>query len=157
MKSLVTTRQLCQCSPMCTSLVDRLASIGLLLAAVFPFAVFRRIGTIVIDAAKSHSGRTFAHIRKEIFERIPPSITNGDSTSAITWKAGLARAIATVFHRSPHTPLWRLFHAVRGVARSCLTPQPFVSASVRTQASIGGYSANFTSVHFNNVLQYIKL
>jgi len=66
-----------------------------------PTAVFKRIRSVIIDAFKAHIRRTRTHVCKEIFKRIPPTITNRNSTCSVFVVAGMVLIVTSAFHRAP--------------------------------------------------------
>jgi len=74
--------------------------VGLLLISC-PTAIFRIIGTIIVDAIKCGSLGTLPHVRKEILERIPPSVANGNATSTVIFVIFTVWVEASVFQPVP--------------------------------------------------------
>jgi hypothetical protein len=79
----------------------RFPSIPCLRFWIRPTAVLWRIIFVVIDAIKSHSLRTQAHVRKEIAEGIAPSVTNSNSSSSVQMISNIGRNEASTLHILP--------------------------------------------------------
>src|SRR5258705_4573947 len=76
-----------------------------------PTAVLRRIRSVIINAFKAHIRRTRTHVCKEIFKRIPPTITNRNSTCSVFVVAGMVLIVTSAFHRAPSTVFRRCLPA----------------------------------------------
>src|SRR5258707_12322642 len=88
-----------------------------------PTAVLRRIRSVIINAFKAHIRRTRTHVCKEIFKRIPPTITNRNSTCSVFVVAGMVLIVTWAFHRAPSTVFRRCLPATG------LSMRPFGLAS----------------------------
>lgn len=67
---------------------------------VCPSAIFWRVATPAIDAVKGQSFWTLTHILKKVKE-VLPSITDGYSSTPVSWVIGLIRVLASRLHLDP--------------------------------------------------------
>lgn len=97
-----------KCRDVLVLIALRWASVLCLLKVARPSAIVRRIGTVVIDALKCESRcRPLAHVGDEVCERMPPSIADSDSATAIAMErlrrwidAALNHGLPSVVFRS---------------------------------------------------------
>jgi hypothetical protein len=68
-----------------------------------PSAIFRRIVAKIVDSFDTCIWRTWAHVCKEVFKRISPTIANFDPTCAVFVVAGMVSVVTPAFHRAPST------------------------------------------------------
>jgi hypothetical protein len=104
------------------------ASIPHLFLAGCPSAILRAIVAIIVIAFKLVIG-TWArsHIRKEILKSLP-SITNGDSATAIMMEKLYVGVLASSSHGGPSAPFGGVDHSVGNASRS---------VHIRNQATTG--------------------
>jgi hypothetical protein len=76
------------------------AAVSALLLARSPFAIFRLIVAIVIDALNGQAQRASAHIFKKQLV-VVPSFANRYSSASIIMKASVSRILASLDHRMP--------------------------------------------------------
>ncbi|KKU98302.1 MAG: hypothetical protein UY28_C0004G0040 [Candidatus Amesbacteria bacterium GW2011_GWB1_48_13] len=79
-----------------------LTSIICLLFRGCPPAIFRRVGTVVVDTVNRHSWWRFAHVGKEVLERTSPSFADRNPTTTPTWIILVTRGCASLFHAAPN-------------------------------------------------------
>ena len=95
-----------QCQHYCSMRISHL------LSTAFPTTIFRFIISIIVNASKSQSDRTHAHVGKKVIE-MRPRIANFYSSSSIVLEAFMSWSATTFKHLLP-TP-------VGGCARTCVT------------------------------------
>lgn len=89
-------------------------SVPSLLGRVRPLAVLRLVVSVVVDAVKRQSGRTDAHVGKEIGVAIP-SFAYADATTTVEVKASVVRIMAASPHCSPRPIGSGLFDRARSM------------------------------------------
>lgn len=80
-----------------------------------PFAVAGLVSAFIVDSFQRHSGRTPAHIRKELSKRVSPLLANRDSSSAVVFPAIRTRIVAALQHILPRRVCRRTGHSVTGI------------------------------------------
>lgn len=66
-----------------------------------PLAILLRVGPIVVDSLDGHSGRTLTHVGDKVLERICPTSTHSNSTSAIIFVTNILWIEAPPPHEFP--------------------------------------------------------
>lgn len=98
-------RFFCQLSQRAAITINGYEHIGARISALnftgCPSTIFRRIGTIIINAINGVTCRTFAHVIKEVSKRIP-SLTNSYTSPSIVLKSRVSWIITTPSHAFPH-------------------------------------------------------
>jgi hypothetical protein len=121
-----------------------------------PFTILRRVALTVICAfERVIRRRSFAHISNKVL-KLQPSVTNRDTTSAITVKVLIAWVPAAVFHCEPYFIFWRLPFAV-SIANSCgnLLLQTSATSCVTVAEFAGGNPTNGATVALTNPLRRV--
>jgi hypothetical protein len=76
--------------------------VGLFLSSS-PAAILGRIGAVVVDAIDALAFWPPAHIRKEIFKRVSPTIANGNTPATVLVITMGFFVVAAAFHGKPTT------------------------------------------------------
>lgn len=92
-----------------------------LLDGCLPSAVSWFVIPVVVDASNGCSGRSVAHVGKEVL-KARPAFTDFDSSSAVMFKAFCGRVLASSPHSLPACVLWTLRHPVGAKIRLTKTP-----------------------------------
>lgn len=79
-----------------------------------PAAIAGLIVAIIVDAIKSSSGRTFAHISEKVLKAVFPPVADGDAASTISMKTPERGPRAALLHGLPRQVFWRLESIVCG-------------------------------------------
>lgn len=115
-----------------------LARIAILLRSSCPFAICRRVVTVITDPFNRLTRRTFTHVGQKCLKSIP-SCANTDTPTAIT---GVSFVAASLMHVDP-TPVGSGYYAIGSVAVSrkspngCILPQASTGAGTsREQVAI---------------------
>jgi hypothetical protein len=87
-------------------MIVSLASVGCLHKISRPPAVVGGVGTIIVNAIKCHSRRSWRHIGIET-GKIQPALTNRNATTAIIEESGIPWIPASIEHRRPY-PIERM-------------------------------------------------
>jgi hypothetical protein len=94
-------------------------SIASLLAFVCPTAIFRTIGTVIINAVDGVLGRwSCTYVLQKLFKVIYPLLADIDSAPTVALEFGIARIQTTLLHCCPQVVLGSVTKSVCGVSRS---------------------------------------
>jgi hypothetical protein len=95
--------------------------VSLLLGACSPSAIFRGIGSIVVNSVEGVSIWARSHIGNKSVEVLLPSLTNVYPPCAVIRVAGMGGVIAALFHVLPSIVKWRYVLKRHGLSSSCIT------------------------------------
>lgn len=73
-----------------------------------PSAIGWAIRTVIVDAVNARSWRARTHISEECIE-VKPRIAHDDAAPSVLFKVGVVPVVATRFHGTPSSILWRWF------------------------------------------------
>lgn len=125
-----------------------LAPVARLLLWGLPPAILGGVRPIVVDAPQAASLWTRPKIGVEVFERLSPSLTDGDPSATVGRVLRVVRVQAALLHRSPRVILAAMSHVVGAVVCrlafgvSCLAATTAgVPASERAALYDGGATA----------------
>lgn len=125
-----------------------------------PSAVRRLVVAIIVDAIKGHAVRTIAHVRKEVLERMPPTVADANTARAVSTEVAVPRVIATLEHAVPRSELNGLRHIVRGVRLPRLTPSIGFATTTRLRVPISQivdcYAAFSPAIAFTECAQWMR-
>lgn len=78
------------------------SSIGGLFFSCHPFAIFKRVVSIIIDPIKGKPVWSWGHIKKKFLKRFSPFGTNTNASAAIPLVVFIGRVKAPLYHCVPH-------------------------------------------------------
>jgi len=81
--------------------VNRITPVHHLLFSGRPSTIARLVITIIVDAFNGISSRRFSHILQESNKAIFPTITNGNSSTAVISVSGIFGVKTSLFHGNP--------------------------------------------------------
>jgi hypothetical protein len=91
----------------------RAASVSGLLPLGGPVAItWFVVALVVLTLYRMSASRFGAHVGKEVFERISPTITHGNTSTAVTVEVFESRVVAPTLDFLPSSPLRRIAHQV---------------------------------------------
>lgn len=91
-----------------------ISSIVALLFHSSPFAIFRNVISVIINAFnRVFRSWSFPHVFKEILKRIQPTLTNLNTSSPIICKRIIVGIKNSHFHRNPSMIFGGMFHSMR--------------------------------------------
>src|SRR5215471_3052606 len=117
-----------------------------LLDQVRPLAIFRGIGTVIINTIESLTCLGFAHVGQKVFERITPAFANCDAAATVIPEGGIVGIIAALFHMAPHAVNPR---GILSVSVPCLGPTNTSASAVIT--SLGKTAVEAATIDRNNI------
>lgn len=97
----------------CNTHNDGLSSVCLLLCLGGPKAIVRGIRSVIVSALKGSALWSAAHVGKEVFEAVAPSVAHNDAPPSISVKVRAARIMASPPHINPDSIFDRLTGTVR--------------------------------------------
>ncbi len=96
-----------------------LSRVAVLLRDCCPTAVFRRIGSIIIDTVHGTSIGTIAHVSQEVHKGFAPSLADGNPTRPVPLVGFVARGITSRNHLGVSIPQVMGRVSMRGIVLSC--------------------------------------
>lgn len=108
-----------------------------------PAAIARLVVPVVVGITINRlSFRSFAHVSQKVFERVPPSVADRDTHTAVSLIIGGGRVMASLIHRLPAFICRRLNHAMCSDLRACLASAvPLLARSHRCRSGHNAPSA----------------
>lgn len=124
--------------------------IGALITSLFgrggPFAIFRRIASVIIYSVKRTAFRLFSHIGEKIF-KLRPSVTNRNAASTIASKASSVGAATSGVHRQPHIIRCSSVHPMDAPRLSIARSRLSMKATAATESSLFVWPKNLFSTY----------
>lgn len=97
----------------------RLAAVIGLLLSRSPFAVVRRIWSVVVNALKRAAARSQTHVSPECCEVVAPLVAHYDSAPAVIRKGQIGRRVAAALCSCPNPVFGSVAKAVGALSRRC--------------------------------------
>ena len=72
-----------------------------------PLAIARFVVAVIVDAIEGEPERPLAHVREKSFERVAPTIADGDAATAVIAPVLMPGVKAALLHRIPTAIGWR--------------------------------------------------
>lgn len=125
-------------------------SIKLLLSLSCPFTVFRVVAFVVINAFKAKiTGRSFPHVVIKVNKPLKPTVTYGNTATAVVSIRLIGRFITALNHVLPGFVFACSTHAVLGIAT-------IVSGNVKKLALIVLATKSFCNMLFRTSLDFTQ-